>query len=56
LYFVNNGFFAERDFKSVHEGMGLNVKGVDPQRFYDALAGVTDPELKKSIGNTFIEF
>jgi GMP synthase (glutamine-hydrolysing) len=27
--------------------MGLNVKGVDAQRFYDALAGVTDPELKE---------
>jgi GMP synthase (glutamine-hydrolysing) len=26
------------------------------QRFYDALAGVTDPELKrKAIGNAFIE-
>jgi GMP synthase (glutamine-hydrolysing) len=28
--------------------MGLNVKGVDAsQRFYDALAGVTDPEWKE---------
>jgi GMP synthase (glutamine-hydrolysing) len=47
-------------FQSVldqYEGMGLNVKGVDAsQRFYDALAGVTDPELKrKAIGNAFIE-
>jgi GMP synthase (glutamine-hydrolysing) len=50
LYFVNNGFIAQERFQSVldqYEGMGLNVKGVDAsQRFYDALAGVTDPELK----------
>jgi GMP synthase (glutamine-hydrolysing) len=37
--------------------MGLNVIGVDSKkRFYKALAGITDPELKrKAIGNTFIE-
>jgi GMP synthase (glutamine-hydrolysing) len=37
--------------------MGLNVKGVDAsQRFYDALAGLDDPEAKrKAIGNAFIE-
>ena len=37
--------------------MGFNVKGVDAsQRFYDALAGLDDPEAKrKAIGNAFIE-
>lgn len=58
--FVNNGLLRKNEFQSVlnqYEGMGLNVKGVDAsQRFYDALAGVTDPELKrKAIGNAFIE-
>lgn len=58
--FVNNGLLRKNEFQSVlnqYEGMGLNVKGVDAsKRFYDALAGVTDPELKrKAIGNAFIE-
>ena len=58
--FVNNGLLRKNEFQSVldqYEGMGLNVKGVDAsQRFYDALAGITDPELKrKAIGNAFIE-
>src|ERR1700710_1872445 len=37
--------------------MGLNIKGIDAkQRFYDALAGLTDPEKKrKAIGRVFIE-
>ena len=37
--------------------MGLNVKGVNAKdRFYSALAGVTDPELKrKAIGKVFID-
>src|SRR6195952_6157709 len=37
--------------------MGLNVIGVDAsQRFYDALAGLSDPEKKrKAIGRVFIE-
>ena len=58
--FVNNGLLRKNEFQSVldqYEGMGLNVKGVDAsQRFYDALAGITDPEQKrKAIGNAFIE-
>jgi GMP synthase (glutamine-hydrolysing) len=58
--FVNNGLLRKNEFQSVldqYEGMGLNVKGVDAsERFYSALAGVTDPELKrKAIGNAFIE-
>src|ERR1700712_1296344 len=37
--------------------MGLNVIGVDAkQRFYDALAGLSDPEKKrKAIGKVFID-
>jgi GMP synthase (glutamine-hydrolysing) len=58
--FVDNGLLRKNEYQSVlesYKGMGLNVKGVDAsQRFYDALAGVTDPELKrKAIGNAFIE-
>jgi GMP synthase (glutamine-hydrolysing) len=58
--FVNNGLLRKNEYNQVLEsylGMGLNVKGVDAsQKFYDALAGVTDPELKrKAIGRVFIE-
>lgn len=58
--FVDNGLLRKNEFKTVLDGykdMGLNVKGVDAKdRFYDALKGVTDPELKrKAIGKTFIE-
>jgi GMP synthase (glutamine-hydrolysing) len=37
--------------------MGLNVKGVDAsQKFYSALKGITDPELKrKAIGKVFVD-
>jgi len=40
-----------------YKDMGLNVVGIDSkQKFYDALAGITDPEGKrKAIGKTFIE-
>jgi GMP synthase (glutamine-hydrolysing) len=40
-----------------YQHMGLNIKGIDAkQRFYDALAGLTDPEKKrKAIGRVFIE-
>ena len=40
-----------------YQGLGLNVIGVDAkQRFYDALAGISDPEGKrKAIGRAFIE-
>ena len=58
--FVNNGLLRKNEFENVlaqYEGMGLNVKGVDAsERFIAALAGITDPELKrKAIGNSFIE-
>lgn len=58
--FVNNGLLRKNEFESVlhqYKGMGLNVKGVDATgRFMDALAGISDPELKrKAIGRVFIE-
>ncbi|MDX1462566.1 MAG: glutamine-hydrolyzing GMP synthase [Marinirhabdus sp.] len=58
--FVNNGLLRKNEFDDVlhqYKDMGLNVKGVDAsQRFYDALAGESDPEAKrKAIGNAFIE-
>ena len=58
--FVDNGLLRKDEFEEVLEsyaGMGLNVIGVDAkQRFYDALAGESDPEGKrKIIGRVFIE-
>jgi GMP synthase (glutamine-hydrolysing) len=58
--FVDNGLLRKNEFHDVLESykeLGLNVKGVDAsQKFYDALAGVTDPEKKrKAIGRVFIE-
>ena len=58
--FVDNGLLRKNEFSSVlkqYEGMGLNVTGVDAkQRFYDTLAGESDPEKKrKAIGKVFID-
>jgi len=58
--FVDNGLLRKNEFESVlesYKGMGLNVKGVDAkQRFWNELAGVTEPEKKrKIIGRLFIE-
>ncbi|MFO7256562.1 MAG: glutamine-hydrolyzing GMP synthase [Bacteroidota bacterium] len=58
--FVDNGLLRKNEFQEVlesYKGMGLNVSGVDARkRFYDALAGLTDPEAKrKAIGKTFID-
>ena len=58
--FVNNGLLRKNEFNAVldsYKDMGLNVKGVDAsQQFYDALAGITDPELKrKAIGKVFVD-
>ena len=58
--FVDNGLLRKNEFTEVldsYEGMGLHVIGVDArQRFYDALAGESDPEGKrKIIGRVFIE-
>jgi GMP synthase (glutamine-hydrolysing) len=58
--FVDNGLLRKNEYESVLESykdLGLNVKGVNAkQLFYDALKGLTDPELKrKAIGRVFIE-
>jgi len=58
--FVDNGLLRKNEFASVlesYKGMGLNVKGVDAsEKFYSALEGVTDPELKrKAIGKVFVD-
>ena len=58
--FVDNGLLRKNEFESVldsYKGMGLNVKGVNASdKFYSALKGVTDPELKrKAIGKVFID-
>ncbi len=59
--FVNNGLLRYREFEDTlqvyKDHLQLNVIGVDAsQEFYKALAGVTDPELKrKAIGGKFID-
>ncbi len=58
--FVDNGLLRKDEFEDVldsYKHMGLNVIGVDAkQRFWDALAGESDPEGKrKIIGKEFIE-
>lgn len=58
--FVDNGLLRKNEFEEVlesYKGLGLNVIGVDArEKFYTALAGISDPEGKrKAIGRTFIE-
>jgi GMP synthase (glutamine-hydrolysing) len=58
--FIDNGLLRKNEFHQVLEAyrhMGLNIRGVDASsRFYDELAGKTDPEQKrKTIGRVFIE-
>ncbi len=58
--FVDNGLLRLNEFDSVMENyadLGLNVIGVDAKdHFYEALAGVTEPEKKrKIIGKGFID-
>lgn len=58
--FVDNGLLRKNEFQQVLEGykhLGLNTKGIDARkRFYDAMAGVSDPEGKrKIIGGMFID-
>lgn len=58
--FVDNGLLRKNEYNSVleaYKGMGLNVIGVNATNdFYEALAGVSDPETKrKNIGRVFIE-
>jgi GMP synthase (glutamine-hydrolysing) len=59
-FFIDNGLLRKNEFQDVldsYKGMGLNVEGVDAkQRFYDALAGESNPEGKrKIIGKLFID-
>ncbi|HRP90753.1 MAG TPA: glutamine-hydrolyzing GMP synthase [Edaphocola sp.] len=58
--FVDNGLLRKNEFEQVLESykvLGLNVKGINAQnRFYEKLAGVSDPEGKrKIIGGLFID-
>lgn len=58
--FVDNGLLRQNEFESVldsYKHIGLNVKGVDAKnRFYEALAEITDPEKKrKAIGKIFVD-
>ncbi len=58
--FVDNGLLRKDEFEDVldsYKHMGLNVIGVDAkERFWNALAGESDPETKrKIIGREFIE-
>ncbi len=58
--FVDHGLLRKYEFENVlrdYEHLGLNVIGIDAKkRFYDQLAGVTDPETKrKIIGKGFID-
>jgi GMP synthase (glutamine-hydrolysing) len=59
-FFIDNGLLRKDEYEQVlqsYKGMGLQIKGIDAkQRFYDALAGESDPERKrKIIGGLFIE-
>ncbi|MDF9829734.1 glutamine-hydrolyzing GMP synthase [Parabacteroides sp. PF5-6] len=58
--FVDHGLLRKYEFENVlrdYEHLGLNVIGIDAKnRFYNELAGVTDPEQKrKIIGKGFID-
>ncbi len=59
-FFIDNGLLRKGEFEEVldsYKGLGLNVKGIRAeQKFYDALKGLSDPELKrKAIGRVFVE-
>lgn len=58
--FVDNGVLRKNEFEDVlttYAKLGLNVKGINAkQRFYNELAGKTEPEAKrKAIGRLFID-
>lgn len=58
-FFIDNGLLRKDEFQQVltdYQHMGLNIKGVDAKdRFWSALAGISDPETKrKIIGREFI--
>ncbi len=59
-FFIDNGLLRKNEFQEVldsYKGMGLNIEGIDArERFYTALAGVSNPEQKrKIIGKLFID-
>ncbi len=59
-FFVDNGLLRKNEFEEVltsYKQMGLNIEGIDARdKFYTALAGVSDPEGKrKIIGKMFID-
>jgi len=59
-FFIDNGLLRRNEYQEVlssYNGMGLQVIGIDARRrFWDGLAGITDPEEKrKVIGRNFIE-
>jgi GMP synthase (glutamine-hydrolysing) len=58
--FVDHGLLRKNEFETVLDSykiLGLNTIGVRAaQRFYDALKGITDPEIKrKTVGKGFID-
>jgi GMP synthase (glutamine-hydrolysing) len=59
--FVDNGLLRKNEYEDVKDkylrNFNLHLKGVDAkERFYSALAGITNPEEKrKIIGKTFID-
>lgn len=58
--FIDNGLLRKGEFEEVLESYhetGLQVVGVDARKeFYEALAGISDPEQKrKTIGRVFVE-
>jgi GMP synthase (glutamine-hydrolysing) len=58
--FVDNGLLRKNEYDNVlssYRQMGLRMEGIDAkQQFYDALAGVSNPEAKrKVIGKGFID-
>ena len=59
-YLLTMACLRKNEFENVlktYAQLGLNVKGIDAkQRFYNELAGKTDPEAKrKAIGSFFID-
>jgi len=58
--FVDSGLLRKNEYAEVMEAyrhLGLNITGIDAsEKFFGALAGLTDPELKrKAVGNAFVE-
>ncbi len=59
-FFVDNGLLRKNEYEEVlqtYRDLGLDVRGIDARaEFYQALKGISDPELKrKAIGRVFVE-